>query len=117
MIPRLVAILALLSLAVITTVSTAHAGMDAGDGHVMHSDEVMQAHHGIDHSCDGDQACGAVDSKLCEFVCAGLSVFVAPPGSDAPSAVEPAHHPVATDLLRTGRAPELYDRPPKLGFI
>lgn len=108
-------VLAILALAVVTTVSSAHAArMDVGHDHAMHVAETMHAPAGGGLACDGDQPCGAADAEMCEYVCAGLSSFLPAWGADTGRGHAPARHDMAVEALPASRAPGLDERPPKL---
>ena len=76
MFSRLVTMLAVLAIAVMTTVTSAHAArLSAEPDHSVHVGEMMQVAAGSDRSCDGEQHCGSMDSGSCELLCSGLLVF------------------------------------------
>lgn len=112
---RLLSMLAMLAVVVVTTITPAHAARMAG----MRADDaaaagmMMHAPSGVDPSCDGDRNCGSMDVEACEFVCAGLSVFLVMAGAEAGQAVGPGDHGFPAKAIHIGRAPGLNERPPK----
>lgn len=82
MFARVLSILAIISIAVVTTIGAAHATRMGGMqlDHTDHLGAMMHASGDAHPSCDGNQHCGATDASICEFVCTGLSVFLAMPG-------------------------------------
>lgn len=86
MFARVLSILAILAIAVVTTVGAAHAarmdGMQAD--HAAHLGAMMHEPADAHPSCDDGQHCGSADAAICEFVCAGLSVFLFQCCSSAP---------------------------------
>ena len=114
MFSRLVAMLAVLAIAVMTTVTSAHAaGLSTEPDHAAHVSEIMQIAAGSDHSCDGDQHCGSIDAESCELLCVGLSVFLTPPSEGSGRDYAPAGHDFPTGVILASRAPGLNERPPK----
>ncbi|MCX2698924.1 MULTISPECIES: hypothetical protein [Brucella/Ochrobactrum group] len=114
MFSRLVTMLAVLAIAVMTTVTSAHAArLSAEPDHSMHVGEMMQVAAGSEHSCDGEQHCGSIDTGSCELLCAGLSVFLTSPSDSSGSDYAPASHDLPTGAVLAGRAPGLNERPPK----
>lgn len=118
MLARAVTMLAILAIAVVTTMTSAHAArMSAVPDHAVHVAEMMQAPHGGEASCDGDQHCGSADAGMCEFVCTGLSVFLPSPSSGAGHSCSPVSHDRPSEELHASRAPGLSERPPKLRLL
>ena len=114
MFSRLVTMLAVLAIAVMTTVTSAHAArLSAEPDHSVHVGEMMQVAAGSEHSCDGEQHCGSIDTGSCELLCAGLSVFLTSPSDSSGSDYAPASHDLPTGAVLAGRAPGLNERPPK----
>lgn len=106
--------LAVLAIAVMTTVTSAHAArLSAEPDHSVHVGEMMQVAAGGEHSCDGEQHCGSIDTGSCELLCAGLSVFLTSPSDSSGSDYAPASHDLPTGAVLAGRAPGLNERPPK----
>ena len=118
MFSRLVTMLAVLAIAVMTTVTSAHAArLSAEPDHSVHVGEMMQVAAGSEHSCDGEQHCGSIDTGSCELLCAGLSVFLTSPSDSSGSDYAPASHDLPTGAVLAGRAPGLNERPPKHGLL
>ncbi|WP_238991859.1 hypothetical protein [Gemmobacter caeruleus] len=114
MFARAVTMLAILAIAVVTTMTSAHAArMSAVPDHAVHVAEMMQAPHGGEASCDGDQHCGSADAGMCEFVCTGLSVFLPSPSGDACHRCSRVSHDRPSAEHHASRAPRLNERPPK----
>ena len=114
MFSRLVTMLAVLAIAVMTTVTSAHAArLSAEPDHSVRVGEMMQVAAGSDRSCDGEHHCGSMDAGSCELLCSGLSVFLTFPREDSPSVYAPASHDLPTGAVLAGRAPGLNERPPK----
>ena len=119
MLARVISILAILLIAVLTTVSAAHAarmgGMQAD--HALHAGGMMHA-SAVGHlSCDNGEHCGSADAGMCEFVCAGLSVFLTMPGVETGHAFGPASHDLPSEANHVSRSPGLNERPPKLRLL
>ena len=118
MFSRLVTMLAVLAIAVMTTVTSAHAArLSAEPDHSMHVGEMMQVAAGSEHSCDGEQHCGSIDTGSCELLCAGLSVFLTSPSDSSGSDYAPASHDLPAAENVASRAPGLNERPPKLRLL
>ncbi|MCL4674855.1 MAG: hypothetical protein KJZ59_02220 [Pararhodobacter sp.] len=118
MFSRFVTMLAVLAIAVMTTMTSAHAaGLSAEADHAVHVGEMMQAAAGGEHSCDGDQHCGSIDVGSCELLCAGLSVFVPTPDGEAVRGYGLANHDLPSATTPASRAPGLNERPPRLRLV
>lgn len=118
MFSRLVTMLAVLAIAVMTTVTSAHAArLSAEPDHSVHVGEMMQVAAGSEHSCDGEQHCGSIDTGSCELLCAGLSVFLTSPSDSSGSDYAPASHELPSGAIVASRAPGLNERPPKLRLL
>ncbi len=119
MLARLVSIFAILAIAVVTTISAAHAArMDGIQGdHALHAGAMMHASADAQPFCDDGQHCGSADAAVCEFVCAGLSVFLTMPDLEAGDAFGPASHDLPSEAAHVSHAPGLNERPPKLRLL
>ena len=118
MFSRLVTMLAVLAIAVMTTVTSAHAArLSAEPDHSVRVGEMMQVAAGSEHSCDGEQHCGSIDTGSCELLCTGLSVFLTLPGEGSGSDYGPVSHALPADAILASRAPGLNERPPKLRLL
>ena len=118
MFSRFVTMLAVLAIAVMTTVTSAHAAsLSAEPDHAAHVSEMMQLAAGSDHSCDREQHCGSIDAGSCELLCAGLSVFLTSQREDSASDCAPASHVLPTAETVVSRAPGLNERPPRLRLL
>ncbi|MBV1713066.1 MAG: hypothetical protein KUA37_13845 [Desulfomicrobium sp.] len=118
MFSRIVTILAMLTIAVVTTVTSAHAArMSAGANAAVHAIEVMQAHGNSTLHCVETEPCNAADAEFCAFVCAGLSVYLLLPVGDAGSDAAPDSHEPSYGAALMSRTPSLSERPPKLRLL
>lgn len=120
MFARFVTMLAIVAITFVTTVTSAHAArmsMSAAPDHSVHVGEMMQAPDNSELSCDGEQHCGSADAGMCEFVCAGLSVFLPSPSGDADHGYSPAGHDLPSGAILASQAPGLNERPPKLRLL
>lgn len=119
MFARVLSILAILAIAVVTTVGAAHAarmdGMQAD--HAAHLGAMMHEPADAHPSCDDGQHCGSADAAICEFVCAGLSVFLTMPGVETGHVFGSADHDFPAEAGHVGRAPGLNERPPNLRLL
>lgn len=117
MLARLVTLLAMLAIAVMTTVTTAHAaGLSAEPDHAVHVSEMIQAAES-EHSCEHEQRCASAHAGACEVLCAGLSVFAPSPGGEAVRGYGLANQDLPSATIPAGRAPGLNERPPKLRLV
>ena len=119
MFARVLSMLAIISIAVVTTISAAHAARMDGKhaDHALHPAGMMHATTHAYPSCEGSQHCGSADAAMCEFVCAGLSVFLTMPGVEAADAYGPGSHDLPSEATHFSRAPGLNERPPKLRLL
>lgn len=116
---RVLSMLAIISIAVVTTISAAHAARMDGmqPDHALHPAMMMHVAADAHPSCEGSGHCGSADVATCEFVCAGLSVFLTLPDVDAAGAYGPAGHDLPSAANHVGRAPGLNEPPPKLRLL
>lgn len=115
---RFVTMLVMLAIAVVMTMTPAHAvHISAGPDHAVHVSEMMHVTDDDERSCADQLHCGAAEAGSCEFVCAGLSVFLTIPGVEAGHAFGPASHDFPSEASHVGRAPGLNERPPKLRLL
>jgi hypothetical protein len=118
MLARVVTMLALLSIAVVTTVASAHAArMSLEPEHALYVGEMMHASVGSEHSCDDEQRCGSGDTEICELVCAGFSVFLTLSSGEAEHGFEPDSHDFPFEATHVSHAPGLIDQPPKIRLL
>lgn len=118
MIRRIVIMLAVLAIAVVTTMTSAHAArMAVGQDHAVHAGAMMPAPDAGVPDCGGRRDCGATEAGLCKSVCAGLSAVLAAPGEGAGRAHHPADHDLPAVAAHAGRAPDLAERPPMLRLL
>ena len=117
MFSRFVTMLAVLAIAVMTTMTFAHAaGLSAEPDHAVHVSEMMQAMNS-EHSCDHEQPCASAQVGACEVLCAGLSVFGPSPGGEALRDYGLANQDLPSATIPASRAPGLNKRPPKLRLL
>ena len=115
---RLVTMLAMLAIAVVTTMTPAHeARMSAGLDHAVHVNEMMHVTDNGERSCTDQLHCGAAETSMCAFVCAGLSAFLTSAGGEAGHAHGTASHDVPSEAIHVSRVPRLNERPPKLRLL
>ena len=119
MLARLVTICAIVAIAVVTTISAAHAArMDGMQlDHTAQPAAMMQLSGDAQPSCDGGQPCGSADSSMCAFVCTGLSVFLAMPGVEVGHSVGSAELGFPAETVHIGHLPGLNERPPRLRLL
>jgi len=119
MFARVLSILAVLAIAVVTTISAAHAArMDGMQGdHALHADAMVHASAAAHPFCDDGQHCGSADASICEFVCTGLSVFLAMQAVEAGHAFGSADHQSPAEAVHVSHMPGLNERPPKLRLL
>lgn len=118
MFSRIVTILAMLSIAVVTMVTSAHsARMNAGSDGATHSVEMMQSHDARDLPCGGTEPCGSAESGICAFVCAGLSVYLLLPVDGTARDAGPGRPDLPSGMALISRTPDLSERPPKLTLL
>lgn len=118
MFARLTTMLAVLAIAVMTTVTAGHAGrLSAEPDHAVHISKTMQVDADHVGPCDGERHCGSGDVANCELLCAGLSVFLASPSEGSGSNYAPISHDLPAAENVASRAPGLNERPPKLRLL
>jgi hypothetical protein len=118
MLTRVVTMLAILAIAVVTSLTPSHAArVSAVPDHAVHVAEMMQAPQGGEASCAGDQHCGPADAEMCKFICMGLSVFLPSPSGDAYHSCSRVSHDRPSAEHHASRAPGLNERPPKLRLL
>jgi hypothetical protein len=118
MFSRIVAIVAMLSIAVVTMVTSAHsAQMNVGSNDAVHTIELMQAHGSGDQLCDATEPCGSAVAGLCGFVCAGLSVYLLLPAEDAGRRAGSGRVELPSVITLPSRTPGLSERPPKIRLL
>lgn len=118
MFSRIVTILAMLSIAVVTMVTSAHsARMNAGSDGAAHTVEMMQSHDASDLLCGDTEPCGSAESGICAFVCAGLSVYLLQPVDGTVRDGGPGGPDLPSGLALPSRSPGLSKRPPKLRLL
>lgn len=118
MFARAITMLAIFAIAVVATMTSAHAArMSAVPDHAVHAAEMMQGSHDSKASCNDEQHCGPSGAGLCEFICTGLSVFIPLASCDAGHDCSMISHDRPADEFHAGRAPGLSERPPKIRLL
>lgn len=118
MLSRFVTMLAVLAIAVTTTVTAGHAArLSAEPDHAVHVSKTMQVDAGHAEPCDGERHCGSGDVASCELLCAGVSVFLTSPSEGSGGDYAPVSHDLPTAENVPSRAPGLNERPPKLRLL
>lgn len=118
MIERFVTMLAILSIIVVTTVTSAHAARMSDVPDIgAHAVGMVQDQNGSAMSCGGGQPCGSAEAGLCALACVGLSAVLSWPDAKADLAFLPVGHGVPSGVIQSGSVPELTERPPKLCFL
>ncbi|MGA0542949.1 hypothetical protein [Neotabrizicola sp. VNH66] len=118
MLSRLVTMLAVLAIAVMTTVTAGHAALlGAEPDHAVHVSKTMQVDAGHPEPCDGERHCGSGDVASCELLCAGVSVFLTSPNEGSGGDCASAGHDLPAAENLASRAPGLNERPPKLRLL
>ena len=114
MLGRFATMLAMLAIAVVTTMTPAHAvRMNAGLDHPLLGGEMM---HVTDHgegSCTDPLQCGDAESSMCAFVCAGFSAFLPFLSAETGQECRPSRRLFPPEANSVGRAPGLNERPPQ----
>lgn len=114
MVPRILATLAALMIAVVTAVSSAHAvQMGASHDHPSHVANMMPGAEIDAHSCAGEGPCGAEAATLCDVLCAGMPAMLT--GSDTAAGADAFHerHAMPSASTLVGQLPALTEHPPK----
>ncbi|WP_203566219.1 hypothetical protein [Aurantimonas aggregata] len=110
-------VLAMLAIAVVTTMTPAHAArIIAGLDHAIHVSETMHVTDDGGRSCADQLHCGAAGTGMCEFVCASFTAFLQFPSAEIEQEYVPSRC-VFTPEASVGRAPGLNERPPKLRLL
>lgn len=115
MLARLVSLFAILAIAVVTTISAAHAARMVGMqlDHTAHRNALMHASAAAHPSCGDARHGRSADAAICEFVCAGLSVILTIPALEARHAFGSADHETPAEAIHVSHIPGLNERPPK----
>lgn len=119
MFARVLSMLAILAIAVVTTLGAAHAARMVGmqGNHAMFPIAMMEAATDSHPCCDDTRQHGSGHDGLCEFVCASLPAVLATPAGEAATAFAPARHDHPPEPIHLGHAPGLNERPPKLRLL
>jgi len=119
MFARVVSMLAIVAVAVMTMVLSAHAArMSITPDQAVHVNEMMNSAAGIEPACSREH-CGSadMDAGTCELVCAGFSHFLISPSSDSGNQYPPTIYVLPPDAIIAGRALGLKERPPKIRLL
>ena len=120
MIARFVTMLVILAFTVVTTGTSAHAaqmGLRSSPEHTTHVARILHGPAMAEPACEAAQPCESADAGMCDFACAGLSVFLTSPVVDAGQVDRSAAHDFPSEASHVGRAPALNERPPKLRLL
>lgn len=118
MFARAITLLAIIAIAVVTTMTAAHAArMNLVPDQAVHMAAMMQAPHGDKASCDTDRPCNPAEAGICEFVCTGLAVVLSSPLDGAEARCLAVSHDRPAPQFLASRAPGLNDRPPKTRLL
>jgi|GEM_PF-1378133 len=99
---RFVSMLAMLAIAVVTTMTPAHAArMSAGLDQAVHVSEMMHVIDDGERSCADELHCGAADTDMCKFVCAGFTAFLPFPSAETGQENLPFRHKGFDNLLES----------------
>lgn len=116
---RIVALLVVLSLAVVTAMTAAHAARMMLDGTVAlaHGSHTMATTDAGGPDCGTGSDCGAGDAAACAMTCAGALGVIAPvSGAESEDRLRAAHAlPADTDA--SGQGPGLNERPPEIRLL
>lgn len=119
MFARVVSMLAIVAVAVMTMVLSAHAArMSITPDQAVHVSEMMDFAAGIEPACSSEH-CGSadMDAGTCELVCAGFSIFLVSPSGGSGNQYTPTAYVLPPDASIAGRAPGLNERPPKIRLL
>ena len=116
---RMVALLAVLSFAVVTAVTAAHAARMTLDDTVVaaHASHTMAKADIGNSACGKKSDCGASDAGRCATACAGLLSCIAPTQVDAFETHFTTTHVRPADMATFGRSPGLNEQPPKTHLL
>ncbi len=116
---RVVALLAVLSFAVVTAVTTAHAARMTLDDTVVaaHASHMMAKADTGNSACAEKSDCGASDAGQCATACAGLLSYIAPTPGDMFEDHFTTTPGLPADMATLGRSPGLSERPPKTRLL
>lgn len=120
MFARALTMLAMLAIAVVTTIGAAHAArMPAAmqPGQTMHVGMMAQPDDQNSPSCLGDQGCGMEDAGACVALCAGLQAYTPAPFNAPDRADPPILHATTIVTIPAGGAPGLNEQPPRTRLL
>lgn len=111
---RLIALLAALATAIVTTAASAHVTqISNAPDRELHPVLIMQTMDGGDMPCANARHTDAAMAGFCGFLCTGLAEIVASPSSSAGFAALPADRSGPPAPRAAGMEPELAKPPPK----
>ena len=116
---RIVALLVVLSFAVVTAMTAAHAARTMLDGTVAaaHDSHMMAKSDAGNADCGTGSDCGTSDAASCAMACAVVLGVIAPISDAAIEDRPHAAHTLPVDMDAPGRGPGLNERPPKLRLL
>lgn len=118
---RLLTFLAMLSIVVGMTFGPAHAalvgGMVVGQAPHAHTSAVVQAAPDSQPFCKSTQKHGSGHDRLCQILCAGLSVVPATPDVGTAVVLAASDHDLHPKAWRVGLSPGPSERPPQLRLL
>ena len=118
MIGRFLALLVVLSFAVVSITIVAHAArMSASTHHAAQMDHVAAIDTDSGVTCNAKQNCGPGSTAICGFVCTGLLGFLFPRPDDVNPMYVVADYELALAPAVSGRSPGLNGPPPKLCLL
>lgn len=116
---RVIALLAVLSFAVVTAVTAAHAARTTLDDTVVaaHASHMMTKADAGNFACGEKFDCGASEAGKCATACASVLSCIAPTQVDAFEDHFTTTHVRPADMTTLGRSPALSERPPKTRLL
>ena len=116
---RIVALLVVLSFAVVTAMTAAHAARTMLDGTMAaaHDSHMMVKPDTGSADCGTGSDCGTSDAAACAMTCAGVPGVIASVPDAAIEDRPRAAHTLPVDMDAPGQGPGLNERPPKLRLL
>lgn len=114
---RVATLLTILSFAIVTAMSAAHAASIATGDMVAAHGEHMTSSAADDADCGPSAGCGHADTEKCAAACAGLLSCLAPPLAEGVVGHFAITHGLPAQTAIAGRAPALAERPPILRLL
>ena len=115
---RIVALLVVLSFAVVTAMTAAHtARATLGEPVAGHSGHMMAAADSGDTACGASQPCSPDDAAACAAICAGLPGCIAPVSGNVFTGHVTAGQVLPAETIVHGHSPGLNEQPPKTRLL